>query len=49
MSVQMASAKIKPESVSDVQAATTKMFAAINSMLRGPTGSATRRCCSPTA
>ena len=30
MSVQMASAKIKPESVSDVQAATEKMFAAID-------------------
>lgn len=30
MSVQMASAKIKPESVSDVQAATEKMSAAIN-------------------
>jgi hypothetical protein len=30
MSVQMASAKIKPEGVTDVQAATKKMFAAIN-------------------
>ena len=30
MSVQMAQAKIKPESVSDVQAATERMFAAIN-------------------
>jgi hypothetical protein len=30
MSVQMASAKIKPGSVSDVRAATEKMFAAIN-------------------
>jgi hypothetical protein len=31
MSVQMAQAKIKPEGVGDVQAATKKMFAAINS------------------
>lgn len=30
MSVQMAQAKIKPESVSDVQAATERMFAAID-------------------
>jgi hypothetical protein len=30
MSVQMAQAKIKTESVADVQAATEKMFAAIN-------------------
>jgi hypothetical protein len=30
MSAQMASAKIKPESVGDVQAATERMFAAIN-------------------
>ncbi|MGH2883694.1 MAG: hypothetical protein ACRDPA_13515 [Solirubrobacteraceae bacterium] len=30
MSVQMASAKVKPESVDEIQAATEKMFAAIN-------------------
>jgi hypothetical protein len=30
MSVQMAQAKINPESVTDVQAATKKMFAALN-------------------